>query len=247
MKNMKIAFLGIVSMLLMAFIIFIPMNAKAATITNGQSIKLVRQGKAFYKFTLDDDSLVQFAWSKNDKSLANVTIYADKNKEKKLYYIDNMNYGASGKEFIALSRGTYYVDMYDGNGSVAPKTIVKINWTLAKKYDKKNYSAKTAQKLEANTIVRIPQVHKYSYLRWYKITLPKAQNFTITMSYGRSHMILLLDSKMNYEEINDKFKYNSDYTKKYISEKLPKGTYYILVTGVPEDSKVGEAIAFKWN
>ena len=47
MKQGKVLFLGIFSLLLMAFIAFIPMRANAATIENGQTVVLQQSMSGF--------------------------------------------------------------------------------------------------------------------------------------------------------------------------------------------------------
>ncbi len=241
MKNLKIAFLGIISMLLMAFLVFIPMNAKAATVENGQTVKLLNPDKQFYKFTLADDSLVQISWT-NNKGASEMVLYPDKDRSSRLKYI--LFNGKKGKTFIVLAKGTYYFDMYDEQ--YTPETRVKFNWTPASKYDKGNYSLETAQTLKADTIVHVAQVHKYNYFRWYKITLTKGQKLTIMAPYGNLYMPFILDSKCNiiYHNYGSA---SNDVTSYTTDQKLPKGTYYILVPTIYTSNKVGEYVAFKWK
>ncbi len=244
MKHLKIAFLGIVSLLLMAFIVFIPMNAKAATIANGQNIRLLNQGKQFYKFTLEDDALVQISWAKNPSDYASLTIYLDKNKTKRLTSVDI--YG-SGKRFFAMSKGTYYVDMYDNFSK--PRTEVKINWTLASKYDKGNFSIGTAQNIKSNELVRIANVHKYDYMRWYKFTLTKSQKVKITVPYGIFYNLYFYDSKMRDLNSLDNFRgWDDSRDNSYTTlDMLPKGTYFIRTNMYDPAEKIGMALSFKWE
>ncbi len=245
MKNLKIAVLGVLSMLLMAFLVFIPMNVKAATVENGQTVKLLNQGKQFYKFTLADDSLVQISWT-NNKGSSEMFLYPDKERSEELRFI-SFN-GEKGKTFVALAKGTYYFDMYDNNSK--PATKVKFNWTAASTYSKGNYSLKKAQTLKADTIVHVVQVHKYDYTRWYKITLTKGQKLTIMAPYGNLYMPSIWDSKSNSVNLsctNNTFS-SSGYPTSYTTDqKLPKGTYYISIPMTDPAYKVGEYVAFKWK
>ena len=101
MKYLKSVALAIVGMFLAAFIAFIPINVKAATITNGQSVKLLNQGKQFYKFTLEDDALVQIKWVNNAGNTAEGIIYIDKTRNNMLctHFIQNK----SGRVFFVSS------------------------------------------------------------------------------------------------------------------------------------------------
>ncbi len=242
MKHLKIAFLGIVSLLLMAFIVFIPMNAKAAKVTNGDSVKLEKPGKQFYRFTLGEDSLVQLNWSKNAKKKAVIRIYDDKNKMTLVHAVSNM--GSNGKDFIALDAGTYYVDMFDNTAT--PTTVVKFSWTSASKYSRENYSAKTAKKLNPDTLVTIVCTNNYNYDRWYKITLTEAQKVTIKAPYGGVAYLYIYNK--DFEWLNDNYDSN-DNTIFSSVDVLPKGTYYIFcdVSKTNFYSGLGNYITFKWQ
>ena len=242
MKYLKSVALAIVGMFLAAFIAFIPINVKAATITNGQSVKLLNQGKQFYKFTLEEDALVQIKWVNNAGNTAEGIIYIDKTRNNMLctHFIQNK----SGRVFFAMKKGTYYLDLYESN---TPTTTVTINWTLASKYDTNNYSAKKAQTLNPDTVVRIPQVHDHDYNRWYKIKVTKAHKVTITMSYGNASKLFFFTSNLDNLSSRMNLQYGSDYKTMTTSEKLAVGTYYIMVPMIDPYSPIGDACAFKWN
>ncbi len=245
MKQLKLLLLGAVSALLMLFVVFIPMRANAATIENGVPTALQREGKAFYKFTLEDDSLLTVNWVKNNRDLAYMQIYLDRNKTQSLFpgYLPLSE--VSGKFMVPFKRGTYYVEMYDGDSKYAPTTKVKFSWTSAKKYSKDNYSLATAKTLKANTLEEVVQIRKYNYTRWYKITLKKAQRIIVESAneYSYTYGLTILDSKLQSVSRN-----YSDYDF-ILTTKLPKGTYYIVI---PEDSSLntsifGEYISFRWR
>jgi hypothetical protein len=240
MKQIKIMFLGIFSLLLMAFIAFIPMHTQAATITNGQTVKLLNQGKQFYKFTLEDDALVQFQWINNADNEACCYIYTNKTRSNtlKAFFIKNK----SGRLFLAMKKGTYYLDLYDDYN---PTTKVTVNWTPASKYDKGNFNARTAQNLEPDVLVRVPQVGFYSYYRWYKIKVTRAHKITITLPYGPQSKVFLVTSK--YDSSISSFLIGTDEQSKTTTTKLAVGTYYILVMPASPDSQIGDAISFKWK
>ena len=247
MKQIKIMILGLFGLLLMAFIAFIPIRTNAATIENGQTVKLQDQGKQFYKFTLEDDSLVQIYWTKNNKISSNLDIYSDKEKEEHLYWV-HLNKGKTGREFLAMKKGTYYVDMYDM--ADIPTTTVRINWTSAEKYDKGNYSAKTALPLEADTTVRAVQVGQYSYVRWYKIKVTKAHQVKITIDDNYISSIYSMDIfASDFRDLGEMYGYtvSADGRSKTVNKKLAVGTYYIVLWMFDPYEKVGGATSFKWE
>ena len=245
MKQFKMLLLTAVTALLMLFVVFIPMRANAATIENGKGVKLLAEGKQFYKFTLDDDSVIQLSWGKNNNGLARVTIYADKNKSS---YIRGYSMGsATGKLYVCMKKGTYYVDMYDGNSTKKPQATMKFTWESGKKYSRGNYSLATAYSLKANTIEQVAQIRKYDYDRWYKIKLTKTQKITLQVPYGPAYYIYVFNSNGDFVE----FDYNSVYyyglTEMVSDKKVPAGTYYIMVGLTDPTETVGEYFAFKWK
>ncbi len=242
MKQYKSFLIGVIGILLMTFIVFVPMNAKAATITNGKGIKLLQSGKQFYKFTLEDDALLQVSWSNYSSNPTAVSIYYDVNKLDILTPV--IFFGESGKNFYTLRKGTYYVDMYEN--ATNPTTIVKFNWTLVSTYDKANYSKLTAEPLKADTIEHVAQVGKYAYTRWYKIKVSKEKKLTIKTPYGNGGNssyggIYLLNSKSRIISLN--------YSEKEIvtAGTVPAGTYYITVRKPELYKGVGSYVAFKWK
>jgi len=243
MKQLKLLLLGAVSALLMLFVVFIPMRANAATIENGVPNTLLREGKAIYKFTLEDDSLLTINWVKNNRDLAKVYIYSDRSKS---YTVDWYElYDPSGKMILPLKRGTYYVEMFDGDSKHAPTTKVKFSWTSAEKYSKDNYSIATARTLKANTMETAVQIRKYNYKRWYKITLKKAQRIVLECNeYSNGvYSLTILDSKLQ-----SVYRYNVNWDCT-VTEKLPKGTYYVILPEKSDalDTYFGDYYAFKWR
>ncbi len=245
MKVLKTVVLAFVGIILAAFIAFIPMKTQAATITNGQTVKLLNQGKQFYKFTLEDDALVQIKWINNANDKAQCIIYDSKTRN--ITLVSNFVKGKSGRQFLALKKGTYYLDLFDD--STAPSTKITINWTPASKYDTNNYTAKKAQLVSQDTVVRIPQVHNHDYMRWYKIKVTRAHIVTLTKLYDYNGYGYYLNNISIYSSNLDKVGYTYDYNANTITttKKLAVGTYYISVGMIDPYAPVGEALAFKWN
>lgn len=239
MKQLKIALLGIASMLLLFFFAFIPMRAEAATIENGKNTKLLQSGQQFYKFTLSDDSLVQVYWSNNTKNGTAITLYVDKDKKKMIDFLYPSGQ-KTGKEFYALKKGTYYVDMYD----YYQVASVKITWNVASKYDKQNYCMAKATTLNKDTIANVVQTPRYDYSRWYRIKLTKAQKVTILSPYGNGGFVYLYSPSWQSYQFS-----TADSTNKVTTDKLAAGTYYIRVAmdGSYYQGVEGSYIAFKWK
>jgi hypothetical protein len=250
MKHLKVALLGIVSMLLMAFVVFIPMNAKAAKVAKNESVTLQNQGKQFYRFTLADDALVQINWSRNAKKTAHIRIYTDVNKTGTVYGNDINT--SSGKDQIALREGVYYVDMWDTYAT--PTTIIRFDWTFASEYDKGNYCKKKAATLKADTLVEVVQVDNYNYARFYKINLKKAQKITIMCPYSTADVPLVLTPEQGFYDEWDYAYYMSEYYYDFSSDGKSKttkdvfdpGTYYIVIPRF-YDIPFGAHVLFKWK
>ena len=252
MKQLKLLLLGAVSALLMLFVVFIPVRANAATIENGVPNALLREGKAIYKFTLDKDSLVEINWVKNNNNLANCVIYADRQKTQEIQ--ENFIVKKSGKIYIPLKRGTYFVDMYDGATGKAPTAKVKFTWTPATKYDRKNYSIAKAYQLKPNTVEQVVQIRTCNYTRWYKIQTKKDQKITIMpkncywgmypydSSYYPYLMLAFYNSK--FERVG--LSYSSE---QFVTSNVcPKGTYYICVGSTePTTLTRGDYMSLSWK
>ena len=243
MKQIKIMILGLFGLLLMAFIAFIPIHTNAATIENGQTVKLLKKGQQFYKFTLEDDALVQIKWVDNANDESQCIIYDNKTRNYSLRY--DFIQGKSGRYFLAMRKGTYYLDLYDN--STAPSTKVTINWTPASKYDKGNFSAQTAQNLQPEVLVRAPQVGFYNYYRWYKIKVTRAHKITLTVPYGDVTDVEFLILNSKYNVCVSMFNISDDRKSSTTSKKLAIGTYYILIPPESYGSKIGYPVAFKWK
>ena len=245
MKQLKVLALATISALLMLFVVFVPMRANAATIENGKSVKLLKEGKQFYKFTLEDDSVLKVSWSKNNNQLMYMYIYTDKNRSNCVYGFGPSQ--VSGNYYICLKKGTYYADMFDGNSSKAAQATMKFTWESGKKYSRGNYSLATAYSLKSGTIESIAQIRKYSYTRWYKIKLTKTQKITLQIPYGDYSQFALFNSDCERLYLNSSnYTYGIDKSV-YTDDKLPAGTYYISVFLSNPAESYGPYYAFKWK
>ncbi len=248
MRQLRMMVLGIVGMLMLAFVMFVPMNAQAAKVAKNESVTLQNQGKQFYRFTLADDALVQINWSRNAKKTAHIRIYTDVNKNYTVYYEDINT--SSGKDHIVLSEGVYYVDMYDTYAT--PTTIIRFDWTFASEYDKGNYSMKKAATLKKDTLVEVVQVNQYNYFRWYKITLTQEQKITILSPYDDVGAPFIYVPGTNeyayYLMYNGYYDYDfsSDGRSKTSRTVYPAGTYYIVVPMYSMGPE-GGYLQFKWR
>ena len=253
MKQLKLLLLGAVSALLLLFVVFIPVRANAATIENGVPNALLREGKAIYKFTLDKDSLVEINWVKNNNDLANVFIYADRQKTELIQ--ENFINSKSGKICIPLKRGTYYVDMYDGATGKAPAAKVKFAWTPATKYDRGNFSLAKAYLLQPNTEEQVVQIRTCNYKRWYKIQLKKDQILTVNTKYpywGDYPSSPFFYAIARMQIYNSKFEtvsfsVNGAGTIVKSTTTCPKGTYYIVINPTSDTMVRGDYALISWK
>ena len=236
-------FLSLAAAGLLALLVFIlvPIHAEAKVLESGKTVPLKLKDVVNYKFTIKEDSLVQFQWSNNVNDRTSIIVYQDSAKTR---IIDSAYPSAeTGTLSIALKAGTYYARMYDGSALYEPVAKVKYTATPASKINKDNYCRGKAIALKANTNAKIVQTPLYDYTRWYKITLPKAQKVTINISSGSQYYIDLYSPSMQT--------YNSLVSSKSIvtQDKLAAGTYFIIVS--PRHSYAqnvaGTYYVFKWK
>lgn len=168
------------------------------------------------------------------------------NSNKKVFLDHNYNYG---KGCVPVNKGTYYI-------RTSGKASVK--YTFKKDPSKKNYTQGKAQKLKrkkAVTGVIYPSASKKSWIRYYKVSLTKKQflrySFTKNISNVTSYITSIRDSKGNWYSTEPIRNSNGDSTNKWTSsEKLKKGTYYIVVeegyTSASRKRNAGTVFTLKW-
>jgi len=140
---------------------------------------------------------------------------------------------------IVLSKGTYYIQMYD----YADNPSSQVKFTVKKATFKANYCRAKATVLKAKQTEKIYQTPDHCYVRWYKITVPKKKTVTINTNDEQAEYVTLYDSKMHAVECTEG-------SRTIITEdKVPKGTYYIRVSYSDYDigDHRGQYITVKWH
>ena len=167
-------------------------------------------------------------------------MYANKKCDYRIKDILNFKETSSGSETVALTKGTYYIQMYAHND----KPSIKIKVTVQKAVNQSNYCRAKAVTLKPNKTVRIAQTSNYCYDRWYRITLNRKKAVTITTNEYMAQYITLYDSRM--QEVA----YTSGSRKVISEDPIKKGTYFIRVIS-PGYYNVGEYVGsymtLSWN
>ena len=231
----KISLLGLFSALaLLAVLVLIPMRANAATTfktyNNGTVVSLKRAGKLYYQYTLAEDSLVEINFSNNYSFQTNIVIYSDKEMTQTVYYVNETHEYTNAKVFVPLVKGTYYIDMCEGDMYYAGtnEAKAKLTATPVSSINKNNYTRNKAIQLASNKWAKIVQTPDNEYCRWYKITVPKTQKVTFDIASGEYYFINLINIK------NGKY-YNMEHNGRTITtqNRVSAGTYYVYVHQYP--------------
>lgn len=243
-------------LVILTFTVLIPttMAASITTIKSGTAIALKewnskKDAETFiYKLKLDEDSLVTVKWTKNTAKKAYVAIFKDAAVEK---VIKGVIWGfgddaASGSEVYAFSKGTYYVQMYDGNASDDVAPTAKVTFTVVKAPNDANYCLANATTLAASKTVKIGQTTSYNYDRWFKIKLTKKKLISVYTVKGEESSIKICDSKGQW--------ISTSYTDGVVKtdSKQKAGTYYICVRSdiglnMSDGFGLGTYLSVKWK
>ena len=193
-----------------------------------------------YKLALSTDSIVTVKWKGNKTGEAILYFYPNTKCDD---YIKHCIYDKepSGSEMVPLTKGTYYIQMYEYKEE--PTTQVKV--TVQKAVNQNNYCRAKAVSLKPNKTVKIAQTADYCYDRWYRIRLNSKKTVTITTNEGNADYIRLYDSKMQRVDCT------SGSRKVITEDPIKKGTYFIRVMSPDDyfyvDEYVGTYITLSWN
>ena len=244
--NRKISLVGIISAIaFLAVLVLVPMRAEAATIktfTDGKTVALKKSGAVTYKYVLDDDALVEINYAYNNSGRTYIGVYTDKNLSK--YVASIYPSTASGKQFYALQKGTYYLDMYEGGQywSGTPTAKVKITSTPASSINKDNYCRKKAQTITAKKWVKVVQSPNYEYDRYYLIKLTKTQKINIDVPAGSTYNFYIYEGKTLNSVSLSRGKQTITSENKYAA-----GTYILVIrAGSFNTYRLGDFYQFKW-
>lgn len=256
MKHVRKLIVLLLVIATLATVLALPAEAASITVTSGKTYSLKTdysynsngdrvKNNTYYKLTLDADSVVKVAWSKNSANKANIIFYSNSARDKTVRYVNTTD-KASGSENLALKKGTYYLDMYDGysNSGYTATTKVTITVTPVTEINKTNYCKAKAASLSKDTYVTVAQTPNYSYARWYKIKLTAKQVVTIYTNENMGYNVRLYDSSLNRISCTAG-------SKKVVSQdKLAAGTYYVYVIETSYfggQGRLGEYIRLKWK
>ena len=175
-----------------------------------------------YKLTVPSESLLTVTIKEKDESVQ-FDIYKD--KEFKKFYQAVYGPASSGKEYLGLEKGTYYIRFWDDD------VTVKFTLTPEKNINKDNYCAGRARSLKSDTWAEIANTPKRTYTRWYKISVPKRKTVKVSTGPidGAGYAITMYDAKMRKISVTSSAKYV------VTNKKLDKGTYYIRVSNNKND------------
>lgn len=215
---------------------------RVETLKKGVWYKLpyVENTDKIFKLALSADSIITVNWKGNKSGQAIVFFYPNTKCDNEIKYciFDN---GLTGSEVIALTKGTYYIRMYDHQ----EKSTAQVKFTVQKAVNQNNYCRAKAVSLKPNKTVKIAQTADYCYDRWYRITLNSKKTVTITTNEGEADSIRLYDSKMK------KIDCTSGSRKVITEDPIKKGTYFIRVMSPNDYDYVGECtgtyLTLSWN
>lgn len=239
-------------------ILIVPAEAAttSTTITSGKTYYLKTnyrydsdnnriKNKTYYKLTLSDDSVVKVYWTRNNANKASIDIYSNSARNKTVRYVSTTD-KTSGSEYLALAKGTYYLNMYDGytNYEYTATTRVTFTVTPVSEINKDNYCKSKAIYLKSDKWVTIAQTPNNSYARWYKMYLSSEQVVKIYTNASNAYSVSLYTSKLDRVDCES----SSSLVKS--KNKLASGYYYIYVqesTYFSGQGRLGDYIRLKWK
>jgi uncharacterized protein YxeA len=248
MKKLLLSLAGLICTFFLALVLVSPMRAEAATtfktLKNANTVSVTKSGdQAYYKFGITEDSLVHFSWTNATSERLEIAVYKDKAMKQRVKWFYPGT--AKGDAYLALKKGTYYVEMYEGvYGSTVPTAKVKYTFAPVVKINQDNYCRAKAQTIKAGTTVKLAQTPQYDYVRWYKFSIPKAKKVAIKTPQGNNTYFDIYSTSLQ--------RYNVEYSgnvKMVTKDKLPAGMYFIRV--MADNSYIqdvlGTYIVFNWE
>ena len=251
--NRKISFLCVISAaLFMAVFIFLPLKAEAATAVRkyeeGKVVRLKSPEQEIYIYSLEEDSIVEINYAYNYSGKVHYSFYYNKSFGNNCW--NGQITEESGKDFVVLEKGDYFLYMYEAVESSEQATAkVKLTSTPVSAYNKDNYCGDKAQNLPAKKWIKLAQTKRTEYSRWYKITVTDTKKVTIDMPAGYLYYVAFVNPK-NGKNYN--LSYKDDRTLQTRNRVSP-GTYNIVVhylgtyvTTYPHTTRYGMYYQFRW-
>ena len=245
--KLKFRLLGLLStMALLLVIALIPMNAKAAVsfkgVASGTTVAMPAQGgNNYYKIKLTEDSLLALQYS-NVTLTSYVKVYKEAAMENNLEYT---SIKGTGRIDLALKKGTYYINMYEGYSGSTPTGKMKFSVVAANKINKDNYCRAKCIAVDAYAVQKICATPTYDYTRWYKFTIKSAKKVSVVTTEGLTYRFDILSTNLQRYNVDT----TGNYTKITTRDKLAPGTYYIRVSeyGSYTEGVSGKYFTFKWK
>ncbi|MDY3249825.1 MAG: PPC domain-containing protein [Candidatus Choladocola sp.] len=196
-------------------------------------------GKVYYKFTLPQNSVIHYEMRTggHDQHLCTYFrdasgVRVDSTEATMISTQDSYNWGyQSGKRYLALNAGTYYMEVYNSSYNMYSYSIslklVKQQDTYTKIASFNNKYLMNAQPLTiGNQIFSVSETTKH----YYKITVPSYQTVKFTTNTlsenGNVYVSLYNSSGQNMGYIGFSVKYGNPVT---CTQRLNAGVYYIGV------------------
>ena len=185
-----------------------------------------------FKLVVPDSIAIVVKGTDNHDGYVRFSAYKDLTQQQKVR--DYSLFNTSGSEkvlstnttIIVLEQGTYYLNFSSLETNMQRKIPeVKVTFTQKKITNKKNYRQSKAVAWKKGKSIQFTQTNRRNYSRWYKISLKKKQKVTFTVYAGNSTPDLYTADG----EYIDTTRSDSGEYVKYVTEKLPKGTYYVCI------------------
>lgn len=125
----------------------------------------------------------------------------------------------SGTNYKVLPKGTYYI---------RSSCDLSLKWSFTRINHKSNYCRAKAASLKSGKKAVVVFDYGYEYAKWYKIKLKKKKKITVTQEVMDS-----LSPRTNlaiYDSRGYRVQFSMLSGMRYQTAKLPKGTYYIMVS-----------------
>ena len=203
------------------------------------SVLSAADGQQVYKLVLTKNSVVNVAWTNDDSATLKVEFYKDKACKNRVGEISS-DFAATvigkGNIDLVFAKGSYYVRMYDRDGSA------KVKYTATTLKTTNNVTPAKATKLARNKAVISAFLPINNRISWYKIDIAKRRAVTFYIRCLGSFFVSYYNSEMQQ---------HGGYLARGIYEEtsmFDRGTHYIAVFSDGAFSRYcGPCVSVKWK